>query len=65
MRRLIKCVVLKNRRTDEGKAVRRLYGDNSGMCRFSDRQLFPSSACWSNTVTCVDKDNLMLVEYDP
>lgn len=65
MRRLLRCVVLKNRRTDEGKAVRRLYGDNSGMCSFADRQLFPSSACWSNTVTGVDKDNLMLVEYDP
>lgn len=62
--RLCKCVVLIYRRMDEGKAVRRLYGDDSGMCRFTDRELVSSYSSWSNTVTGFSKDNLMLVEYE-
>lgn len=57
--------MLKNRRTDEGKAVHRLYGDNSVCVALQIDSFSPSSVCWSNTVTGVDKDNLMLVEYDP
>lgn len=47
-----------------GKAVLRLCSDNSAMCRFADRQPPPSPDCWSNTITGVYKDKLMLVEYN-
>lgn len=64
MRRLPRFAVLKRRRTERAKVTRRMCGDNSGMCRFADKELFASDALCSNTVTsCVDKDCLILVEY--
>lgn len=62
--RLQRFAVLKRRRTESARITRRMYGDNSGMCRFADKEMFASDSLYSNTVTtCVDKDCLILVEY--
>lgn len=34
-----------------------------GHCRFSDRFLLPATDGCSNTITGIQKDNLLLVEY--
>lgn len=57
----MKAAILRRYRTDEAKRIRRLYGDNSGMCRFSDRYLYPALDGVSNTITTVLKDNLLMV----
>lgn len=56
--------ILQPVRTEHARLVRRIHGDRGGHCRFSDRQWLPSPAPWSNTITSVLKDNLLLVEYD-
>lgn len=34
---------LKRARTEEGKAVRRLWADDSGMCKFCHKYAFPGT----------------------
>jgi hypothetical protein len=55
--------ILRAVRTTHAKAVRRIYGDRGGHCRFSDRFLLPATDGCSNTITGIQKDNLLLVEY--
>lgn len=55
--------ILRAVRTAHAKAVRRIYGDRGGYCRFSDRFLLPATDGCSNTITGIQKDNLLLVEY--
>lgn len=55
--------ILRAVRTAHAKAVRRIYGDRGGHCRFSDRILLPATDGCSNTITGIQKDNLLLVEY--
>ncbi len=55
--------ILRGVRTDHAKAVRRLYGDRGGRCRFSDRYYLPATDGCSNTITGIQKDNLLFVEY--
>lgn len=55
--------ILRAVRTAHAKAVRRIYGDRGGHCRFSDRFLLPATDGCSNTITGIQKDNLLLVEY--
>lgn len=51
-------------RTSHARAVRSIHGDRGGYCRFADRQWLPSPHPWSNTITGILKDNLLLIEYD-
>ncbi len=55
--------ILRAVRTAHAKAVRRVYGDRGGHCRFSDRFLLPATDGCSNTITGIQKDNLLLIEY--
>ena len=55
--------ILRAVRTAHAKSVRRIYGDRGGHCRFSDRFLLPATDGCSNTITGIQKDNLLLVEY--
>lgn len=61
---VLRRAILKAVRTSHARAVRRIHGDRGGYCRFSDRQYLPSSDGCSNTITGVQKDNLLLIEYD-
>ena len=54
--------VLRMERTEHAKAVRRQYGDNSGMCRFHDKLLRPVFDGCANTITGVAKDNILYIE---
>lgn len=56
-----RCAVLRPVRTDHARAVRRIHGDR-GYCRFSDRYYLPSTSGCSNTITGVQKDNLLWIE---
>lgn len=55
--------ILRAVRTAHAKVVRRIYGDRGGHCRFSDRYLLPATDGCSNTITGIQKDNLLLIEY--
>lgn len=59
----MKKYIIRKERTEEGKAYRRLVGDNGG-CPFSMKVARPSPNPWSNTITTCTKDNLLLVEYE-
>lgn len=61
--RPIRQTILRQVRTEHAKAVRRQYGDNSGMCKFKDHRLEPRPDGISNALTTFDKDNYVLVEY--
>lgn len=55
---------LRRGRTEDGKERRRMYADNSGMLRFSDRYAYPGNDGIATTVTTfVGKDDL-IVEYE-
>lgn len=55
---------LRRGRTEEGKARRRMYADNSGMLKFSDKYAYPGDdGCSSCVTTFINKDNL-IVEYE-
>ena len=55
---------LKRGRTEEGKAVRRLWSDDSGMCRFAHKFAYPGrGGVMSAVTTLVCKDDL-IVEYE-
>lgn len=56
--------VLRGVRTEHARAVRRIYGDRGGYCHFSDRNYIPATDGCSNTITGVQKDNLLLIEYE-
>ena len=60
----VSSAVLRGVRTEHARAVRRIYGDRGGYCHFSDRNYYPATDGCSNTITGVQKDNLLLVEYD-
>lgn len=50
-------------RTEEGKMVRRAYGDDSGMCKFRYKYAYPGDDRTARAVTTfISKDNL-IVEY--
>lgn len=48
-------------RTEEERIRRHLYGE--GGAKFSSRSLIPSLNPWSNTISTVTKDNLIINEY--
>lgn len=54
---------VKRERAEHCKALRRKYGDNSGMVRFSDKQ-FNIGYDIMSTVTTVLKDNIVIEIYD-
>ena len=60
----VSSAVLRGVRTEHARAVRRIYGDRGGYCHFSDRNYFPATDGCSNTITGVQKDNLLLIEYE-
>lgn len=60
----VSSAVLRGVRTKHARAVRRIYGDRGGYCHFSDRNYYPATDGCSNTITGVQKDNLLLIEYD-
>lgn len=55
--------ILRAVRTEEAKAIRRIFGDR-GHCRFANRYYLPATDGCANTITGVQKDNLLMVEYD-
>ncbi len=58
--------VLKRERTDHCKKLRRIYGDNSGMVRFTDKKIAVGGIVM-NTITTLpntNKDNLIFEIYD-
>ena len=55
---------MRGERTEEMKAVRRIYGDVGGHCHFAGRQWLPSPHPHANALTGVQKDNLVIVEYE-
>ena len=61
---VVSSAVLRGVRTEHARAVRRIYGDVGGHCHFHDRNYFPAADGCSNTITGVQKDYLLLVEYD-
>ena len=61
---VVSCAVLRGVRTDHARAVRRIYGDRGGYCHFSDRNYLPATDGCSNTITGVQKDNLLIIEYE-
>ena len=60
----VSSAVLRGVRTEHARAVRCIYGDRGGYCHFSDRNYYPATDGCSNTITGVQKDNLLLIEYD-
>lgn len=60
----VSSAVLRGVRTEHARSVRRIYGDRGGYCHFSDRNYYPATDGCSNTITGVQKDNLLLIEYD-
>ena len=56
--------ILRKARTDEAKRIRRIYGDNSGKCKFADRYYYPADDGCSNALTSVLKDNYVMIEYE-
>ena len=51
-------------RTEKGKAIRRMYADDSGMCRSEDKFWLPVCDGCANTLTSILKDNLLYLEYE-
>lgn len=49
-------------RTEEARRLRSIYGDSVG--RYADKHLRASTNEWSNTISTVTKDNLLLVCYE-
>lgn len=62
--RLISRKSLKRERTEHCKALRRMYGDNSGMLRFSDKRMTIGGDVMGTVTTLPDKDNLIAEIYD-
>ena len=56
--------MLRGVRTEHARAVRRTYGDRGGHCHFADRNYYPATDGCSNTITGVQKDNLLITEYE-
>ena len=56
--------VLKRERTDHCKKLRRIYGDNSGMVRFTDKKIAIGGIVMNTITTLPSKDNLIFEIYD-
>jgi hypothetical protein len=56
--------VSKRERTDHCKKLRRIYGDNSGMVRFSDRKIAMGGVVMNTVTTLSSKDNLIFEIYE-
>ena len=56
--------VLKRERTDHCKKLRRIYGDNSGMVRFTDKKIAVGGIVMNTITTLPNKDNLIFEIYD-
>lgn len=56
--------ILRPCRTEKAKAIRRKYGDRGGYCKFKDKMFLPAEDGNSNTITSIQKDNLLHCEYD-
>jgi len=54
--------ILTKIRTEEEKARRRIYGDIG--VKFQAKELRASNNPYSNTITTIIKDNLILISYD-
>lgn len=50
---------VKRERTEHCKALRRKYGDNSGLCRFSDKRITIGYEIIGTITTLPNKDNLI------
>lgn len=57
---LISYKTVKRERTEHCKALRRLYGDNSGMLRFADKQFNVGYDIMGTVTTLPNKDNLVM-----
>lgn len=55
---------VKKERTEHCKELRRMYGDNSGMIKFSDKQFNIGSKIMNTITTLSGKDNLLVEIYD-
>lgn len=58
---------VQRRRTEHARLMRRLYGDNGGMCRFNDKLLLPPRqplTVMSCITSVASKDNLVWIEYE-
>ena len=53
--------ILRRRRTEHAKAVRRKYGDVGGHCKFRDAMWYPATDGCCNAITTFEKDNYLLV----
>lgn len=56
--------VLKRERTDHCKKLRHLYGDNSGMVRFTDKKIAIGGIVMNTITTLPTKDNMIIEIYD-
>lgn len=56
--------VLKRERTDHCKMLRHIYGDNSGMVRFTDKKIAIGGIVMNTITTLPNKDNLIFEIYD-
>ena len=56
--------VLKRERTGHCKMLRHIYGDNSGMCRFSDKKIAIGGIVMNTVTTLPSKDNLIFEIYE-
>lgn len=56
--------VLKRERTDHCKKLRHIYGDNSGMCHFSDKKITIGGIVMNTVTTLPSKDNLIFEIYE-
>lgn len=54
---------LKSERTEYGKALRRLLGDNGGSPYRKVKRWVPSSLPYANTLTSCLKDNYLIYEF--
>ena len=55
--------ILKPCRSALAKHIRRLWGDNSGKVHFN-MHVYVGGGMIANTIDSVQKDNLLLIEYD-
>ena len=55
--------ILSPARTEEGKRIRKEKGDNGGIKFHEGRTLQVTQSYTSNTITSVQKDNLLLEVY--
>ena len=59
---MMKRTVMRPFRTEHAKAHRRLVGDCGGVC-FADKFWRPTEDTWSNTISTVQKDNMISYRF--